>query len=492
MSSQDYPRGADVVIVGSGLIGATYARIIAEAAPDASIVMLEAGPRLTRRYGAHVRSIGDAAAQAEAKRRSQGPDSHLSADAMASPDRPIAAGQYLARPGTFLAGRGAGDMPAAALSSCVGGMGVHWTCAIPRPGSTEIIPFIPQAEMDAALDEAERLLGKTDGLALDTPVVRHVGSVVSRMFAPLLAGARPVQSAPTAGRRVDGALEWYGTDKVLGPLAEPGDDRFRLLSDTLCRRILHRSGRANGVVVDDLPSGSTYEIAAQQIIVAADSLRTPQLLHASGIRPQALGRHLNDHLSVSATVRLSGEGTAAATTENAGLDVILGAFWIPFDAERHPWQGQVTCYGGADGAFARLGWFLPKTIQESNGVFFSDEETDASGMPAMRFVYALDDRDRASIDGATREIAELAARLGPCLPGQAPHPLPLGSSLHYQGTLRMGRIDDGQSVCDRNCRVWGFENLHVGGNGVIPTQTACNPTLTSVALAILSARSITG
>ena len=68
-----------------------------------------------------------------------------------------------------------------------------------------------------------------------------------------------------------------------------------------------------------------------------------------------------------------------------------------------------------------------------------------------------------------------------------PRLMPTGSSLHYQGTVRMGAADDGTSVCDRFSRVWGIENLFVAGNGVIPTSTACNPTLTATALAVVGA-----
>ena len=143
----------------------------------------------------------------------------------------------------------------------------------------------------------------------------------------------------------------------------------------------------------------------------------------------------------------------------------------------------------APGSIVGLGLFCAKDLQWDDRVEFSDADVDGYGMPAMTIHYRLTDRDHAALDRARSEIVRLADAVGERL-GDAPITLPLGASLHYQGTVRMGESDDGSSVCDIDSAVWGVTGLFVAGNGVIPTSTACNPTLTSVGLAVRGARRI--
>ncbi|MFJ4928207.1 GMC oxidoreductase [Streptomyces sp. NPDC088736] len=55
---------------------------------------------------------------------------------------------------------------------------------------------------------------------------------------------------------------------------------------------------------------------------------------------------------------------------------------------------------------------------------------------------------------------------------------------------QLGPADDGTGVCGNHSRVWNTLVLWVAGNNVIPTATARNPTLTSVALAVRGARAL--
>jgi len=84
-------------------------------------------------------------------------------------------------------------------------------------------------------------------------------------------------------------------------------------------------------------------------------------------------------------------------------------------------------------------------------------------------------------------MVDVARNLGGFLPGAEPRYLQPGSALHICGTYRAGTsVSD--SVVDRTGKVWGINNLVLGGCGVIPTGSACNPTLTAACFAIAAAR----
>lgn len=86
-------------------------------------------------------------------------------------------------------------------------------------------------------------------------------------------------------------------------------------------------------------------------------------------------------------------------------------------------------------------------------------------------------------------MVDMASQLGGFLPGAEPKYLEPGSALHICGTMRAG-TSDADSVVDKNSLVWGQNDLYLGGCGVIPTQNACNPTLTACCFALVGAKQI--
>jgi len=499
--SEDY----DVIIVGSGPVGCAYARILTERVAHLRILMLEAGPRLTNVPGVNVRNEADPAERARLQSASEGPD------VAADPDH---RSEYSPRPGTYRVRRrrpgtpDQDDMPDASVSTNVGGMGAHWTCACPSPSGSERIAFIKDAEWAELEAEAARLLHVTTKGFEPTAGARAALAGLGAAFDDGRPPGRQVQPMPLACTpRPDASPLWSGADTVLGPLAAGPHDGFELRADTTVRRILHSDSRVTGVEIAGR-DGTRAEISAKVVVVAADALRTPQLLWASGIRPAALGRYLNDQAQVVAavSVRTTDSGTSAGS---AGLnygeggadqrDKLAGVAWVPFIDGLHPFHGQVMQLDASpidlgvtdpSGVVVGLGWFCPKDIQAEDRLEFDDSELDGFGLPAIRIRYRLTDRDHAQIDAAMAQQRRAAEALGGFIPRGEPRLLPAGTSLHYQGTVRMGEADDCTSVCDPDSAVWGMTGLYVGGNGVIPTATACNPTLTSVALAVRAARVI--
>ncbi|MBF4635305.1 GMC family oxidoreductase N-terminal domain-containing protein [Agreia pratensis] len=464
--------------------------------------MFEVGPLLADPPGIHVKNLpGDARARAQRLSEGPAPRDGASTDTMKGY---ADASQRLVRPGTFLLPDGyrmpgEDGLPGAAMSSNVGGMGAHWTGACPRPGGKERVDFID--DLDELLSEGERLLGVDDRVFEGAPYSAQVRERLAELLDSERPANRHVAPMPLAVRRQqDGGLVWSGSDVVFG---EPtrSNPRFTLIPEALVARVRHEHGQVTGVIVRDQRDCTEHTVDAPVVVVAADALRTPQILWASNVRPHALGRWLNDQPQSVYAVRLR-DVESHADVDHDSTEIVpeSGVNWVPY-TDDDPFHGQVMQLDASPvklasddapkpGTIVGLGWFCAKDLQESDRVEFDDAQLDGYGMPAMRIHYRLTDDDHSMIQRSRQAMMRAAAALGEPLDDRDPLTFAPGASLHYQGTVRMGQVDDGTSVCGPTSEVWGVAGLFVAGNGVIPTAIACNPTLTSVALAVHGARSI--
>ncbi|MFE5681559.1 GMC oxidoreductase, partial [Streptomyces erythrochromogenes] len=327
-----------------------------------------------------------------------------------------------------------------------------------------------------------------------------------------------VQGLPLAAkRRADNPrmVRWAGTDTVLGGLADGGEDRFTLLPHHLCTRLVQDTTGSSIAYAEvrDLARSREVRVAADNYVVAAGAVLTPQLLWASRIRPPALGRYLTEHPTTFCQVTLLQSLIGQATTSEHFSSQLLAYrerfpddelpipdddpdpnVWIPV-TEGRPWHAQINRdsfhYGDipphVDGRLiVDLRWFGLVDPRPENRVFFSDRYTDVHDMPQPTFDFAYSAEDGARLHRMMAEMIRAALAIGGFLPGAEPRfPIP-GLPLHIAGTVRMGE-DPQTSVVNTDSRVWGYGNLYLGGNGVIPTGTASNPTLTSIAMALKAA-----
>jgi choline dehydrogenase-like flavoprotein len=485
----------DVAIVGSGPVGAAFARVLTEADPSLDVTLLEAGPLLAEPAGVNVRNLPDPGAQTRARRGSAGVRRQEAGSAV-----PIQVqGTITAREGTYLVDPASTGMPAAAASACVGGMGTLWTCAVPEPHDSERIAFLPLHEWRNDLAVAARLLARTTDAFHDSPHVAAIQARVAEIFDPILPPDRGVGILPVAGTvQHDGTLRWAGADTVLGSAP------VRIRPNSLVREVLLSGSRARGVLVEDIVSGEISEIESKAVVVAGGSWHTPQLLWASGVRPPALGHYLSEHPLTFAVVALNEAvaGAAGGVSPKPGVDPVTGVVCVPFADAGHPFHAQImhldkpmfpADLGSIDvtaAGFAAMGWGCRKLPRFEDAVTFSDDELDDRGLPQPRIDYELTQAEERELAIAQSHLERAAETLGTYIPGGEPRRMPAGSSIHYLGTVRMGQDGGDASVCDSDSRVWGIDNLFVGGNGVIPTATACNPTLTSVTLAVRASRRV--
>ena len=486
----------DVLVIGSGLLGAAVARMVRDTNPDATVTMVAGGPRMGAVPGQHLHDSPDdalrrrfaAGAAVNQQNLYVGAERRTSSAASRAD---LTAGLH----GIEAVGNGPGELPGAAVAWNEGGMGVHWAAGTPPPFGDEIPAVVDDARWPADLRRAEEILGvRTDAFPADDRSAAILAVLAVELGGTGAAAPQPMPMAIV--RRADGMLVRTGPNRIWPPLADRSDPRFTLIDATVCTALEHRDGRVTGARLSSLVDGTETSVRARRVVVAADALRTPQLLHASGIRPPALGRFLNEHAFLTGAVVVTPAmlGVPERAADEPAGEPFRHALWAPYRGAERPFHGGILCrptdQGPPGSLLVTLSWYVPTEVTAANRMVFADDDTDVTGLPRFAVRFARTDTDARHIEAAQASLHRVALAL---TGGRSASPAVLldpGSSLHYTGTVRMSAADDGTGVCDFEGRVWGFDNLFVAGNGVIPSAMTANSTLTAVALAVRTVRSV--
>lgn len=524
------PVSADFVVVGSGIIGSIVARRLAEA--GASVLILEAGPRVTR-------------AELVARFR----NSPRRSDWM-SPYPPVPWAPhpiYQPEQNNYLVQ--AGPYPyAAEYVRQVGGTSWHWAAHawrnVPNDFRIKALygvgvdwPF-GYDELEPFYQEAEEIMGVSGAPNTGSPRSKPfpmepvAEPYAMRRIRERLAGTYEVVTNTTArnSRSYDGRPACCGNNSCQpicpidaqyhGGLAAQSAEAAgaTLLANANVYKLEHdEKGQISAALYYDPDKGS-HRVTGKVFIVAANGIESPRLLllSASDKFPKGLanandmvGRHLMDHPSTSLTFDADEDlwlGRGPQSPSSIGL-MRDGTF----RAEHAPYRLDFTNISRIDGTTRALivagiyGDEFARRLRQSaarelnvknvlevlpdpdHRVTLSDEK-DAMGIPKPQLHYSIPDYTRKGHERSQQDFARIAELMG----GTNLRPSKGGdfaNNQHICGTLSMGS-DPRVSVCDQWARAHDHANLYFAGTGVLPTSATCNSTENGLAVALRTARHI--
>lgn len=139
-------------------------------------------------------------------------------------------------------------------------------------------------------------------------------------------------------------------------------------------------------------------------------------------------------------------------------------------------------------AAIRLAW---EQVPMSSNRIELDTEKDANGIPRVKLYWKKQPQDRHTAETALQLFGSYLAKadkgrvkVSPWLAQGLDYPdSDERGGLHHMGGTRMSSTS-ADGVVDSNCKVFGVDNLFIGGSSVFPTGGHANPTYTIVQLAL--------
>lgn len=514
----------DYLVIGSGIIGSLAARKLALA--GASVLILEAGPRVTR--GEIVSRFRNST------RRSDLMSPYPSVPTAPHPIYQPTDSGYLVQAGPY-------PYPAEYIRQ-FGGTTWHWAAQAWRnvPNDFRLHSLygvgvdwpISYADLEPYYQEAEEIMGVSGADNTGSPRKQPfpmepvIEPYAMRRVRERLAPEYKVVSNTTARNSVSygGRPACCGNNNcqpicpvdaqyhggIAALQAEAAGVTIRVNANVY--QLEHDAqGRITAALYYDADKNS-HRVTAKTFILAANGIESPRLLllSASEKYPKGLanssdmvGRHLMDHPSTSLTFDADedlwlGRGPQSPSSIGTMRDG-------DFRGQHAAYRLDFTNISRVDGAtkdlisravfgeeferqlrFASAREMSLKTVLEvlpdpENRITLSNEK-DSMGIPKPQAHYSIGDYTRLGHERAQKDFANVARLMG----GTNLRPSKEGAyanNQHICGTLSMGR-DPAVSVCNEWGRAHDHANLFFCSTGVLPTCGTCNSTENGVALAL--------
>lgn len=308
----------------------------------------------------------------------------------------------------------------------------------------------------------------------------------------------------------------FGSDRVVEKLEKKPN--FRLLTEVQAARVeVDKNDRVSKIVYFD-ERGAEQAVNCKILILATQTVENVRILlnSQSGSFPRGLGNrsgrlglelmeHPKFYLTYKVRQRLHPfrQGFETATTyqfhdhakreeyaggrllvrENAGMTV------AGFASESGRWGKELKEeIQGLFGRYVTLGAFLEQLPYDENRVSLSDSVKDQRGLPAAKVHFKLmHEYETEGLAEMKKVMESIFGEIG----GDYVDMMPGSNSGHYMGGHKMGS-DPADSVTNSYLESHEVKNLFLASGGAFPTAGVSNPTLTSVALAFRTAAHILG
>ncbi|KAI9373406.1 pyranose 2-oxidase [Aspergillus egyptiacus] len=491
----------DVLIIGSGPVGATYAREILHpksgpGGENLKIIMVETGAQESKVPGEHKKN-------AVAYQKHIDSFVNIIQGSLYATSVPTRVDANLKLPPVAWSPRGEQNfngqnkeqniyhnLDANGVSRNVGGMSTHWTCATPRQHPLERSNIFTPQQWKELYQRAEELIGTGTDVLKDSIRQRLVLGILQQKFKGRGAKALPLAAEKVPGKNL---INWSSSSTVLGDLVTSG--KVDLRDQHICEKLEFENVdglvKVKSAIIKNLAKPlktetetDRVEIKARYVVICGGPILTPQLLYNSGFRYDAedaqdaegnpnpfyipaLGRYLTEQTMCFCQVVLKDEWVKKLQKDDWGTECEKhrskfseheDPLRIPFDdldpqctlpfTEDTPWHTQIHrdafSYGAVPPAIDKrtivdLRYFGRVESRWENRVTFSKKLTDAYGMPQPTFDFTLSTRDRLQSHRMMQDMEKVASELGGYLPGSEPQFLAPGLALHVCGTTAAGR-----------------------------------------------------